>query len=499
MTLDKVITVCGGKENIRRVLRVEDKVVLELIDSQLQRSECKGLPFNSVLSQLTWQPEMPLTEKEWHNFGKLIEENQRKLLSGFTCMTDSVHRPEWHLAPKQGFLNDPNGFIFHQGEYHLFYGLDPLSGDKNRFWVHYTSIDLVNWHEKPMALYPSDWFDCHGVYSGHAVSTENALMLFYTGNVRVGEKRDRITTQCLATSTDGSHFTKHGPVISDLPPNVTPHCRDPKIVRNGDHWLMLLGAQKETDDRLLGRLAMYRSEDLYTWSYVGLFGDELGDFGYMWECPDLFELDGLLLSIICPQGIQSDSEFKNIPHHSGYAQATLSSDDQLSLNGFTLLDHGFDFYASQTAEASDGRRLLVGWMGMPDEIEHPSLQDNWVHQLTCIRELSWENGKLHQRPAQELKALRGERQCLEFSEPATQHALNIHRKSFELHTRFAWPESGNVILRLMDNGEHYCDFILDADNQRIMLDRSHALPTDGELIREIPWLNGQEVQLRVFC
>jgi beta-fructofuranosidase len=163
------------------------------------------------------------------------------------------------------------------------------------------------------------------------------------------------------------------------------------------------------------------------------------------------------------------------------------------------LDHGFDFYAPQTAEAKDGRRLLIGWMGMPDELDQPSLQDNWMHQLTCIRELSWKDGRLYQNPARELQAMRGDQRRIEFAKPIMKHTVDIQNKSFELHTHFCWPEKGTVTLRLMDNDEYYCDVVLDADNQRILLDRSHTLPSDGELMREIPWPAGRDVALQVLA
>jgi len=501
MRLDQIIAACGGQENIRRVLRIDNSVVLELVNTDINMSEVNRLPFNAALSQITWQPESPLTEEEWCRLGKMIELTQRNLIAAIKGVEDSVHRPLWHHAPKQGLINDPNGFIFHQGDYHLFYGLDPfVTGDKNRFWVHYVSRDLVNWIELPIALCPSDWFDCHGVYSGHAVSTANELMVFYTGNVRVGEKQDRVTTQCLAISTDGVNFKKYGPIISELPPNVTAHCRDPKLVRNGDHWLMLLGAQEESvNGELHGRLAMYRSVDLYHWSFVDIFGDDMGDFGYMWECPDFVEVDGQSICIFCPQGISSDSEFRQIPHHSVYVTASLDADDQLSLAHFSELDYGFDFYASQTTRAADGRQLLIGWMGMPGEVNQPSMQDNWLHQLTCPRELSWENGKLYQNPIRELNVLRGEQYQFECKPLVLQNYLDLHQKSFELHACFSWPECGRVTLRLLDNGEYYCAFIMDADNKRILLDRRHALPTDGETMREIPWPDALDIDLQVLA
>lgn len=503
MTLNELITACGGKDNLRRVLRVNKNLVLELVDPDLRTSKTEALPFNTSLSQLTWQPETALTEAQWRGLGELIDVSIRKQLAALKADEPSVHRPVWHITPVRGMLNDPNGFIFHQGKYHLFHGIYPFSGKhKDRCWVHYTSRDLVHWTVQPLALCASDWFDSHGVYSGHAVSLQDKLLIIYTGNVRIGEQRDRVSTQCLATSEDGIHFSKHGPLVDQLPPGVTQHFRDPKIFRHQDHWLMLLGAQEQTPDGTLrGRLALYRSEDLYDWTYLGLFGDGLGDghFGYMWECPDLFEVGGQLFTMLCPQGIESESGYYTIPHHCGYAKASLGAQDHLTISDFKHLDYGFDFYAPQTAQAEDGRRLLSGWMGMPGESGRPSTQEGWLHQLTCIRELRQERGRLYQRPARELQQLRGKGQETSFHGPSAQQILTSGTKSFELQTRLLWPAQGQVTLRLMDNGEYYCDLILDADNRRIILDRSHALPLEGDLIREIPWLDNQDVTLQILA
>lgn len=506
MTLTELITTCGGPQNLLRALRLDDTVILELAEppsnlplNQARRQEKSPLTFDPVLSQLHWQPDEPLSEQAWDQLGRLIEANQRAGLAAVSETTPSLHRPAWHIAPPQGLLNDPNGFIFHQGQYHLFYQLYPFACvHKDKYWAHLTSSDLLHWTAQPMALCPSDWYDSHGVFSGHAVSRDHQLLLFYTGNVRIGEQRDRHTTQCLARSEDGLHFTKLGPVIRELPPGVTPHCRDPKVIRHGDHWLMLLGVQQEAADRQLqGRLAMYRSDNLYQWEFVGLFGDPLGEFGYMWECPDLFTLDGQTLAMLCPQGIASGSPHHQVPHHCGYVKAQLDKQDNLSLSDYATLDHGFDFYAPQTTEAPDGRRLLIGWMGLPDETEQPSRADGWLHQLTCLRELRWERGKLCQRPARELQQLRSHAQ--EYPSAAGNQTLALNSKSFELYTTLSWPNSGQVTLRLMDDGEHYCDLILDGDHLRIALDRRHTLPTDGETRRELAWDSAQPVALHILA
>ncbi|WP_413702334.1 glycoside hydrolase family 32 protein [Psychromonas sp. KJ10-10] len=347
-------------------------------------------------------------------------------------MVACPHRPTWHVSPPQGLLNDPNGFIYHQGKYHLFYQWSPYACEhKDKYWAHLTSDNLIHWDWQPVALTPSDWFDSHGVFSGHALSQGDELKLFYTGNVRIDEQRERHTTQCVASSKDGINFTKEGPVVPELPPGVTPHCRDPKVIRHDDHWLMLLGAQRDDE---VGRLAIYRSMDLKDWDFLALCGDELGDFGYMWECPDFFTLNDQDFIVIGPQGIQSESKHHTIPHHNGIVKARLDNTGKAKLSDFQNLDYGFDFYAPQSLQTVDGRRVMIAWMGLPDEINHPSADNGWVHQLTTCRELSFENGKLLQKPLRELQLLRQQTILI----AKDQHRFDIGSKSFELNINMYW-------------------------------------------------------------
>ncbi|MCW8996339.1 MAG: glycoside hydrolase family 32 protein [Psychromonas sp.] len=495
MILNQFINACGGKENIQRVQKVKNLVIAELVDPELRVEADLPVTFNERLQQLSWQPELPLSEQEWQILGSMVDLNLRGKAKQVLLSHPSKYRPIWHISPQQGFLGDPNGFVFFQGAYHLFYVLSLDCEDKRICWAHVSSTDLLNWVEHPIALMPSDWFDSHGVYSGHVIVEDEQLMVFYTGNVRLGEQRERMTYQCLATSKDGIHFTKQGPVIDKLPPGVTPHCRDPKVLRHGDHWLMFLGAQLTS---IYGRLACYRSDDLIQWQFSGIFGGELGDFGYMWECPDLLEVDGHLIAIICPQGIASNSPHYQVPHHNGYLRATLNEQDELLLSDFATLDYGFDFYAMQTGKTPDNRALLVAWMGMPDESQHPSREDGWLHQLTCIRELSFENNKLYQRPARELQKLRREFQQFELSQAPEQELRLAKGKSFELQMTLSWIAGETVSLHFMSDDKSYCCLGLDSLRGKIVLDRSGALPTDGEKIRELDMPDQQDIQLQIL-
>lgn len=120
------------------------------------------------------------------------------------------NRLHFHLMPAVGLLNDPNGFIQFKGVYHVFFQWNPFeTAHGAKFWGHYSSTDLINWNEEPIALAPDEWFDKNGCYSGSAVEHEGKMYLFYTGNVKE-ENGDRSTYQCLAISEDGIHFEKRG-------------------------------------------------------------------------------------------------------------------------------------------------------------------------------------------------------------------------------------------------------------------------------------------------
>ena len=141
--------------------------------------------------------------------------------------------PDRHLAPSVGLLNDPNGFIQHNGVYHLFYQWNPLGCDhRNKCWGHWQSIDLVHWEHQPLAPAPGACYDSHGCYSGSAVVAEDKVTLIYTGNVKFPDG-SRTAYQCPAQASDRGEYRKLGPVLP-LPEGYSGHVRDPKVWRHQD-------------------------------------------------------------------------------------------------------------------------------------------------------------------------------------------------------------------------------------------------------------------------
>lgn len=195
---------------------------------------------------------------------------------------------------------------------------------------------------------------------------------------------------------------------------------------------MVLGAQTE---KLTGSAVLFTSENLTDWTFLGSIAGAdsggLGSFGYMWECPDLFSLDGTDVLLVCPQGLEADGIEYHNSHQAGYFLGRLHTEPPEFKHGeFTELDRGFDFYAAQTLEDDKGRRILFAWMGVPDQHEdkHPTHAYHWIHCLTMPRQLSLSNGRIIQRPLSEMKSRRKDEQ---------KHRLQLNCSSVSLPVKDA--------------------------------------------------------------
>ncbi|SES18501.1 glycoside hydrolase family 32 protein [Salipaludibacillus aurantiacus] len=320
------------------------------------------------------------------------------------------YRQSFHLMPPAGLLNDPNGWIQWKGVYHLFYQWNPFAcAHGAKFWGHFSSADMVKWKEEPVALAPSEWFEKNGCYSGSAVDQDGELALIYTGNVK-DEEGNRESYQCMATSSDGVTFEKKGPVIDELPAGYTAHFRDPKVWKHNGSWYLVIGAQT-TDEQ--GQALLYKSGDLKNWTFEGpIAGSHIGgleEFGFMWECPDLFHLDGKDVLVVSPQGLEQESIYYQNTYQAGYFIGEMDYETPAFHHGdFFELDKGFEFYAPQTAVDDKGRRILTAWMGVPEQDEeyHPTIEHGWIHCLTVPRQLSVKGSTVIQQPVEELKELR---------------------------------------------------------------------------------------------
>lgn len=321
------------------------------------------------------------------------------------------YRLNYHLMPPTGWLNDPNGLCQFNGTYHIYYQYSPdncFGGDK--YWGHYSTKDFQTFKNESVPLYPDCYLDAGGVYSGSAMVKDNKMYVYYTGNVKYPGNHDYIHTgrdhnTVMVTSDDGINFSEKYCLMKniDYPSDLTLHVRDPQIIKNGDHYNMILGARTNND---VGCCLLYRSDDLVNFELVNrITANE--PFGYMWECPNLVKLDNQMILFCCPQGVaQEDYNYENL-YQNGYYLVDGDIENNYELSEFIDFDHGFDYYAPQLFVDEQGRTIIIGWMGLPDvPYINPTVNNHWQHALSLPRELKLVNNRVYQYPIVETKKLR---------------------------------------------------------------------------------------------
>ena len=343
-------------------------------------------------------------------------------------------RQAFHLEPPRGWLNDPNGLCWFGGRYHVYFQYCPLAADGSgpKCWGHYESPDLLHWTFTGVPLTPDHPRDADGVYSGSAEADGGTLRLYYTGNVKHPGDYDYVTagregnTLCVETA-DGRTMGPKRLLLTngDYPTDCSCHVRDPKVWRTAQGWRMVLGARSRSD---AGRALLYRSADGLRWQLEAVL-EQKPAFGYMWECPDYFELDGQGFLSLSPQGLPHGTYTCQNVYQSGH----FAVDGDLAegrLHSFAEWDMGFDFYAPQTFRAPDGRRILIGWMGIPDaDYANPTTALGWQHCLMVPRQVTLQNGRLCQTPVRELDALCGAPRPLPEGETAAEAPFRLRARA----------------------------------------------------------------------
>lgn len=390
-----------------------------------------------------------------------------------------------HFKAPNCWINDPNGFIWYKGRYHLFYQCFPYSAHWGRMhWGHAVSKDLVNWEEKGIALFPSKTDDRSGCFSGSAIEYKDKMYIYYTGVNYTEEDPENINccindtftaAQLMITSEDGMKFDNITdkktviPPIEDKKIGDKNHTRDPKVWRGKDAWYMVLGSTVDKN----GRLLFYKSSDLKTWQYLNYC--EKDGFGWMWECPDFFEIDGKGVTIFSPMGFFNDGN-----GYDSVAVCMLSSFDEntgkMELSeDYQLFDYGIDLYAPQSTTDKDGNRVVIAWARMPEAII--TEKGEWCGMMCIPRIVNVKNNHVYIRPHTNVK------------------------NSFI--TKLSAPKkSGYMLKTTLKNGEsiNVGGYVIKRENDKITTDRSKVFNIKGNyrLIAETPVINdGYELEIYV--
>jgi fructan beta-fructosidase len=404
-------------------------------------------------------------------------------------------RPQFHFTPERNWMNDPNGMVYHDGEYHLFYQHNPF-GDKwgHMSWGHAVSSDLVHWKHLPVAL--AEQGDLR-IYSGSAVvdsantsgfGTEDPpLVAIYTGHREESSTNQRVEDQRLAYSTDRGRTWTHysGNPVLDL---GLPDFRDPKVFWHEQTkcWIMAVVLP------MAKKIGLYASTDLKCWTALSEFGPA-GAWRdpIIWECPDLFSLEvegeaevikWLLIVNINPGGPAGGS---GTQYFVGDFDGTrFICDPEDSGEAPLWLDHGSDFYAGVTwSNAPNGRRILLAWMSnWAYTLDVPT--SPWRSAMTIPRSLilrrtaaGW---RLAQKPIEELGALR-EEPALVFSGgtfAAADHWLYQQSELNELlDVEMAFGEvfpNAPFVINIHTGAAEVTTIAIDPREGQLAVDRTHA-------------------------
>ncbi|WP_315078140.1 glycoside hydrolase family 32 protein [uncultured Clostridium sp.] len=402
---------------------------------------------------------------------------------------EEQYRPQYHFTPSEKWMNDPNGMVYYEGEYHLFYQYHPGStvwGPMH--WGHVISEDLVSWKQMPIALKPDE----HGtIFSGSAVVDLNdttgffdrghGLVAIFTHHDECPDMKRVVQTQSLAYSKDkGRTWEKYegNPVLSN---ENYPDFRDPKVFwhEESKKWIMTLACGKS--------LHFYASANLKDWEFMSEFKKEMSHQG-VWECPDLFQLpvEGtgelkwvLILSLgIDPNWEEGSRTQYFIGEFDGKTFVNDNSEETV-----LWLDYGRDNYAGVTwsdMPEEDNRRIYIAWMNnwcyanvVPTE--------NWRGAMTLPRELtliSTEEGvRIKQQPIKEIEKLREKHHEWKnvVIEPDKTFEKHLETDSVEILVSLEVDNESEFYLNLAEEGnEHYTRIGYNGEKNSVFVDRSHS-------------------------
>ena len=409
---------------------------------------------------------------------------------------DQPYRPQFHFSPKEHWTNDPNGLVFFEGEYHLFYQYNPFGDEWGHMsWGHAVSPDLTHWTQLPIALPEengvmiftgSTVVDQHDT-SGFCQGGRSCLLAIYTGHTPETKTKPALQTQNIAYSNDrGRTWTKYSanPVLNL---NMSDF-RDPKVFWSeaSRRWIMAVSLPNDH------KVRFYGSPDLKKWDQISEFGPA-GATGGQWECPEIFELpaDGkpgntrwVLKVGLNPGSLQGGSGEQ---YFVGRFDGTrFINDNPASLTLGT--DYGKDCYCALTFNnlPKAHTAVMLGWM---DNWQYAAKLPTspWRGQMTIPRKLSLRSTpaglRLAQQPADEIQSLREQQ-----FEAAGRSAGELNFKlasvapklgsSFELETEFSMGSSAESGLKLFVGPDEALVIGYARQREKLFIDRTHAGVTE---------------------
>ena len=412
--------------------------------------------------------------------------NLMKLSDTFDTTNTDYYRPSYHFTPLYGWMNDPNGMVYKDGEYHLYFQYNPY-GSKwgNMHWGHAVSKDLVHWEH----LDPAIARDPVGhIFSGSSVVDKkntagfgkNAIIAIYTNNSSVNHDE----VQCIAYSNDnGRTFTKYegNPVLT--PFDGLKDFRDPKVFwyEKGKCWYMIVSADKET--------RFYKSKNLKKWTYVSAFGKGLGQQPCQYECPDFFQLpvngDKKKMKWVMTMNINPGCWFGGSATEYFVGDFDGKNFTCPDAHDVKWLDWGKDHYATVTFSNTGDRVLGITWMSNWQYANlTPFKQNRGANGLPRELKLYEKNGKYYisEDVAPEVYALR--KDTKDFADASVSDekmlagvAANMEG-AFEIEADVTPDANGIAGIEISNNKRERTMIYFDMKQGKVVMDRTESGLTD---------------------
>ena len=407
--------------------------------------------------------------------------NLLKLSDTFDTTNTDYYRPSYHFTPLYGWMNDPNGMVYKDGEYHLYFQYNPY-GSKwgNMHWGHAVSKDLVHWEH----LDPAIARDPVGhIFSGSSVVDKkntagfgkNAIIAIYTNN---SVNHDEV--QCIAYSNDnGRTFTKYegNPVLT--PFDGLKDFRDPKVFwyEKGKCWYMIVSADKET--------RFYKSKNLKKWTYVSAFGKGLGQQPCQYECPDFFQLpvngDKKKMKWVMTMNINPGCWFGGSATEYFVGDFDGKKFTCPDANEVKWLDWGKDHYATVTFSNTGDRVLGITWMSNWQYANlTPFKQNRGANGLPRELKLYEKNGKYYisEDVAPEVYALRKDTKNVADASVSDEKMLagvaaNMEG-AFEIEADVTPDANGIAGIEISNNKRERTMIYFDMKQDKVVMDRTES-------------------------
>ena len=411
--------------------------------------------------------------------------NLMRLSDTFDTTNTDYYRPSYHFTPLYGWMNDPNGMVYKDGEYHLYFQYNPY-GSKwgNMHWGHAVSRDLIHWEH----LDPAIARDPVGhIFSGSSVVDKkntagfgkDAIIAIYTNN---SVNHDEV--QCIAYSNDnGRTFTKYegNPVLT--PFDGLKDFRDPKVFwyEKDKCWFMIVSADKET--------RFYKSKNLKKWDYVSAFGKGLGQQPCQYECPDFFQLpvngDEKNKKWVMTMNINPGCWFGGSATEYFVGDFDGKNFTCPDANEVKWLDWGKDHYATVTFSNTGSRVLAITWMSNWQYANlTPFKQNRGANGLPRELKLYEKNGKYYisEDVAPEALALRKSTKELGSQtvkgEKAFTGATSGMEGAFEIEADVTADANGIAGIELYNNKRERTLIYIDMKEGKVVMDRTESGLTD---------------------